>query len=184
MASLNQLRPKLSVGLLLLVLSLVMGACGGSDSPGVTATVTPTESTASSSVGATSTAGQVPRTATPQPTATQTSSSGGSGTVDLDDALDEAIRLYEELFDTLAIVTDETSARAAADDIARIINQFEELDKRFDYSDAEIASATLSSRLFDISQEFSNEMVRLAANPAVFALLAEAFEDLENVGGN
>ena len=144
--------------------------------------MTPTETTASSSSSSTSTATPVPQTSAPQPTATQTSSSVG-GTVGLFDALDEAIRLYEELFDALASVTDEASARAAVDDVTRIINQFEELDKRKDddYTDAEIASAALSSRFFDIGQDLNVEMMRLAANPAVFMLLAEAFEDLENL---
>ena len=53
-----------------------------------------------------------------------------------------------------------------------------------DYTDAEIANAALSSRFFGFGQELSNEMMRIAANPAVFVLLAEAFEDLENLGEN
>ena len=42
----------------------------------------------------------------------------------------------------------------------------------------------LSSRFFGFGQELSNEMIRLAANPAAFVLLAEAFENLENLGEN
>ena len=65
----------------------------------------------------------------------------------LDDALDEAIELYEEFLEVLAGVTDEASARAAVDDVTRIVGEFEELDKRMDdYTEAEIASAALSSR--------------------------------------
>ena len=184
MAALNMLRAKSSLGLLLLVLALAIAACGASDSPDATATLTPPEPTAAFSGGATSTSTSVPQTTAPQPT-TQTSSGGYGGTVGLDDALDEAIRLYEELIDALATVTDEESARAAAPHVASIIDNFEGLDKLMgDYTDAEIANAALSSRFFGFGQELSNEMIRLAANPAAFVLLAEAFENLENLGEN
>ena len=205
MAALTMLRAKSSLGLLLLVLALAIGACGGSDSPDATATVTPPETTAASSGGAPSTSTSVPQATAPQPTtqtgsgggatststpvpqpsSTQTSSGGFGGTVGLDDALDEAIRLYEDLIDALATVTDEASARAAAPHVASIIDKFEGLDNLMgDYTDAEIANAALSSRFFGFGQELSNEMIRIAANPAVFVLLAEAFEDLENLGEN
>lgn len=185
MAALTMLWAKSSLGLLLLVLALAFGACGGSDSLDATATVTPPETTAASSGGATSTANPVPQATAPQPSATQTSSGGFGGTVGLDDALDEAIRLYEELIDALATVTDEASARAAAPHVASIIEKFEGLDKVMgDYTDAEIANAALSTRFFGFGQELGNEMMRIAANPAVFVLLAEAFEDLENLGEN
>ena len=48
-----------------------------------------------------------------------------------------------------------------------------------DYSEAEIASAALSTRFRNFGQDLNNEMTRIAANPAVFVLLAEAFEGLE-----
>jgi len=181
------LRAKSSLGLLLLVLALAIAACGASDSPDATATLTPPEPTAAFSGGATSTSTSVPQTTAPQPT-TQTSSGGYGGyggTVGLDDALDEAIRLYEELIDALATVTDEESARAAAPHVASIIDKFEGLDKLMgDYTDAEIANAALSTRFFGFGQELSSEMMRIAANPAAFVLLAEAFENLENLGEN
>ena len=188
MAALHMLRAKSSLGLLLLVLALAIAACGASDSPDATAIVTPPETTAASSGGATSTSTPIPQATAPQSSAAQTISGGYGGyggTVGLDDALDEAIRLYEELIDALATVTDEESARAVAPNVASIIDKLEGLDKLMgDYTDAEIANAALSSRFFGFGQELSNEMIRIAANPAAFVLLAEAFENLENRGEN
>ncbi len=80
----------------------------------------------------------------------------------------------------MAGVTDEASARATVDDLTRITEDLEALNERIgDYSDAEIASAALSGRFRSFGQDFGAEMGRLAANPAAFALLAEAFENLQ-----
>ena len=168
-------------GLLLMVFVLFIGACGGSDSPESTATrVAPAPTTASSNGGAANNPTPARQaTQTPQATATQTSSSGGGGTLDLDEALDQVIIVYEELLDQLAGVTDEASARAAVDDVTRLLNQLEDINKRLgDYSDAEIANAALSGRIRSLGQQLGNELIRLSANPAAFALLAEAFENL------
>ena len=75
------------------------------------------------------------------------------------------------------------SARAAVDDVSRISSRLNELSDRMEeFSDAELASAALSVRFGSFGQDLGTEMARLAAtlaaNPAAFALLAEAFEDL------
>ena len=175
MAALNMLWVNWRWGILLLCSDLFIGACGGSDSLESGSTkVVPTATAASATGGSASTA-----TSAPQPTATKASSGGGGGNLGLDDALDEAIELYEEFLEVLAGVTDEASARAAVDDVTRIVGEFEELDKRMDdYTEAEIASAALSSRFLNFGQELNLEMSRIFSDPAIFLLLAEAFENL------
>ncbi len=162
-------------GLLFLCSILVIGACGGSDSLDSGSTkVAPTATATSAIGGASSTA-----TLAPQPTAAQTSSNGGGGDLGLDEALDQVIELYEELLEVLASVTDEASAKAAVDDVSRISSQFESLGERMeDFSQAEIASAFLSGRLTGFGEELNKEMIRIASDPAIFGLLAEAFGEL------
>ena len=84
------------------------------------------------------------------------------------------------MLDVLAGVTDEASAGAAVDDLTRIANQVEDLEKRMaEYSEAEFTGAALWGRFLDTRQEFGNEFNRiLSANPAAFDLLNEAFENL------
>ena len=196
MAALNMLWVNWRWGILLLCSVLFIGACGGSDSLESGSTkVVPTATAASATGGSASTATSAPQptataasaiggsastaTSAPQPTATKASSGGGGGNLGLDDALDEAIELYEEFLEVLAGVTDEASARAAVDDVTRIVGEFEELDKRMDdYTEAEIASAALSSRFLNFGQELNLEMSRIFSDPAIFLLLAEAFENL------
>ena len=80
----------------------------------------------------------------------------------------------------MAGVTDEASARAAVDDVTRITEDLKALNDRIgDYSDAEIASAALSGRFRSFGQDFGAEIGRLVANPAAFALLAEALAGLD-----
>ena len=71
----------------------------------------------------------------------------------LEEALDQVIMLYEELLGVLVNVTDEASARAAADEVMRIADQFEELENRMgDYSDEEITRAAVSTRFFGFAR--------------------------------
>ena len=94
--------------------------------------------------------------------------------------MDQAIDLWEELLDVMAGVTDEASARAAVDDVTRITEDLKALNDRIgDYSDAEIASAALSGRFRSFGQDFGAAIGRHVANPAAFALLAEALEGLD-----
>ena len=83
----------------------------------------------------------------------------------LEEALDEVIMLYEELLDVLVDVTDEASARAAADDVMRITDEFEELENRMgDYSNEEIARAAVSTRFFGFANDLG-ELNRLGPDP-------------------
>ena len=77
-----------------------------------------------------------------------------------------------------------TLARAAADDVMRISDEFEELEKRMDdYSDEEIARAAISTRFFGFATDLGEEMMRISANPAALALLGAAFESLGSDAG-
>ena len=101
------------------------------------------------------------------------------GSVDPKKHLDEVFELYDELLGVLAGVTDEASARAAADDVARITGEFRELEDRMDdFSQAELASVALSGRFQNFGQELGMEMVRISANPAAYAILAGSLENL------
>lgn len=159
------------LGILLLFSMVLISACGGSDSPGADTTEGASSSTA---VSAGSGSGSNP-TPVPEPT-----SSGGGGSIGLNDALEEMIALYEEMLDVLVDVTDEASARDAVDDVARIAGQFEELERRMgNYSEAEIASAAISSRFRNFGQELGAEILRISANPEAIALLGPAFSEFE-----
>lgn len=172
-------------GLFLLVSVLFIAACGGGDSTESTATTAaptsaasgsgsvPTATIASGSGNASSAA-----TSAPQATATQTSSGGSADSLDLEEALDQITALYEELLGVLNKVTDEASARDAADAMTRIGSKFEELDERLkDFSEEDITKAFLSGRLAGFSQDFTNEMIRISSDPAIFGFLSEAFEN-------
>lgn len=155
------LRSNWRLGVLVLVLASLVGACRGSDSPG-------------------STSNDVATSVTVAPTAqSQSSSSTGGGAVGLDEALDQVIMLYEELLAVLADVTDEASARAASAEVARITAEFEEIEKRMDeFSEQEITSAALATRFFGFGQELADEMMRIWANPEALALLEAAIGNL------
>ena len=101
----------------------------------------------------------------------------------MEEALDQGIMLYEELLGVLVDVTDEASARAAADEVERISAEFEELEKRMgDYSDEEIARAAVSTRFFGFASDLGEEMMRISTNPDALALLGAAFESLGGEG--
>lgn len=92
--------------------------------------------------------------------------------------MNELTALYEELVVVLSKVTDEASARAVVDDMARIAGRFEDLDELMnDFSEEEITNAFLSGRLAGFSQEFTNGMIRISSDPALFGFLSEAFEN-------
>ena len=172
-------------------------ACGGSDSPEPSSTTAaPTATTASTIEVASSTATSAPQatatatapsasegvastaTSVPETTASQTSSGAVGETLGLEEALNELTALYEELVVVLSKVTDEASARAVVDDMARIAGRFEDLDELMnDFSEEEITNAFLSGRLAGFSQEFTNEMIRISSDPALFGFLSEAFEN-------
>ena len=165
MAALKTFRVNWLRGVLLLCSVLLIVACGGSDS---------TEST-SSNAAPTATAA----TSASQSTTTQAGSSGGGRTIEADEALDQLVELYQEMLTILAGVTDEASARAAADDISRISDKFSDLDAIMeDLSQEEIMSAVLSGRLGNFGEELSKELMRLSSDPEIFRYLSEAFENL------
>ena len=165
MAALKTFRVNWLRGVFLLCSVLLIVACGGSDS---------TEST-SSSAAPTATAA----TSASQSTATQAGSSGGGRTIEADEALDQLVELYQEMLTILAGVTDEASARAAADDVSRISDKFSDLDAIMeDLSQEEIMSAVLSGRLGNFGEELSKELMRLSSDPEIFRYLSEAFENL------
>ena len=165
MSALKTFRVNWLRGVFLLCSVLLIVACGGSDS---------TEST-SSNAAQTATAA----TSAPQATATQASSSSGGRTIAADEALDQLVELYKEMLTILAGVTDEASARAAADDISRISDKFSDLDATMeDLSQEEIMSAVLSGRLGNFGEELSKELMRLSSDPEIFRYLSEAFENL------
>ncbi len=165
MAALNTFRVNWLRGVFLLCSVLLIVACGGSDS---------TEST-SSNAAPTATAA----TSASQSTATQAGSSGGGRTIEADEALDQLVELYQEMLTILAGVTDEASARAAADDISRISDKFSDLDAIMeDLSQEEIMGAVLSGRLGNFGEELSKELMRLSSDPEIFRYLSEAFENL------
>ena len=158
MAALKTFQVNWLRGIFLLCSVLLIVACSGSDS---------TESTAT------------PETSAFQSTATQAGSSGGGSTIEADEALDQLVELYQEMLTILAGVTDEASARAAADDISRISDKFSDLDAIMeDLSQEEIMSAVLSGRLGNFGEELSKELMRLSSNPEIFRYLSEAFENL------
>lgn len=167
-AALDTFTIKWRLGVLLLFSALLIGACGGSDAPDSASTE---EAPIATSVSASGSAASTP-TSVPEQTS-------GGGTIGLDDALIQGIGLYEELLDVLADITDVGSARAAADDVTRIVRQFEELDKRIEeYSEAEIASAAITNRFQNFGQELGREMFRISVIPGAGDLLGEAFENL------
>ncbi len=168
MAYLGLFRRNWKFGILLLVVASVVGACSGSS---------PTESTAGASSPSGSTATDVIPTVKPTVAAAVSGSAGRN--LGMNDTLDEVFELYEELLGVLAGVTDEASARAAADDVARITGEFRELEDRMDdFSQAELASVALTGRFQNFGQELGMEMVRISANPAAYAILAGSLENL------
>ena len=169
----------------------MISACGGGDKS------TPTPSAAgegTSGLGGSATESTKPpesnqATATPTPQATATpepspdrtgSSSSDNSNLSLNDALDRSVDLYGRLLDILAGVTDEASAQAAVAELIDVMSEFQVLGNQIDdYSDAEIASAALSSRFYDFGQRFSSEVTRIMLNPATARILGEAFSELE-----
>ena len=179
-----------------LIAVLMISACGGGDKS------TPTSSAAdegtSGSEGSTAESTKPPEsnqatatptpqaTATPEPPPDRTGSSGSdSSNLSLDDALDRSVDLYGRLLDILAGVTDEASAQAAVAELIDVMSEFQVLGNQIDdYSDAEIASAAISSRFYDLGQRFSSEVTRIMLNPATARILGEAFSELEGTGSS
>lgn len=169
MAALNTFRSNWLRGVFLLCSVLLIVACGGSDSTESTSSNDAQTATAPAGDGASSSATSAP----------QASSSGGGRTVEAEEALDQLVELYKEMLAVLAGVTDEASARAAADDISRISVKFSDLDAIMeDLSQEEIMSAVLSGRLGNFGEELSKELIRLSSDPEIFRYLSEAFENL------
>ena len=188
--------PKFWLFTFVLIAVLMISACGGGDKS------TPTPSAAgegTSGLGGSATESTKPpesnqATATPTPQATATpepspdrtgSSSSDNSNLSLNDALDRSVDLYGRLLDILAGVTDEASAQTAVAELIDVMREFQVLGNQIDdYSDAEIASAALSSRFFDLGQRFSSEVTRIMLNPATARILGEAFSELEETGSS
>jgi len=167
---------------------LLISACGGSGES--TPTSVPVDEGNSEAGSPSSSATKIPEstqtTPTNEPTRDGTPRSGSdSGTLSLNDALDGSIELYVRLLDVLAGVTDEATAQAAVRELSDILREFQALGSQLeDYSDAEIASAVLSSRFYDLGQQFSGEVTRIMLNPATARVLAAAFSELEGTGSS
>jgi len=179
-----------------LIAVLMISACGGGDK----STSTPSAADeGTSGLGGSATESTKPpesnqATATPTPQATATaepppdrtgSSSSDNSNLSLNDALDRSVDLYGRLLDILAGVTDEASAQAAVAELIDVMREFQVLGNQIDdYSDAEITSAALSSRFYDLGQRFSSEVTRIMLNPATARILGEAFSELEETGSS
>ena len=194
MAAIKMVRVNWLTGVFLLCSVVLIGACGGSDSTDSTSTNdAPSSATASASGGASSTATSVPQatqasssraasstaTSAPQLTPTQENSSGGGGSLGIDEALDQLEEFYVQLLDVLSGVTDEASARAAVRELESITSGFDKVNEQMgDFSEQEFANAILTGRLSVFTEEITKEMMRISSDPAIFVLLAEAFQDL------
>ena len=162
MFCLDWLRLDWRLVVLLLISGLFIAACGESDPTGPPATTAAPTATAFV-------------TATEVSEATQTSSSGSSGSLSLDEALNQVFEVYDELLAVLAGVSDVASAEAAVDEVTRLTKRFQELELLMeDYSPADLSAAALSGRLSGFGQELNEEMIRISSDPAVFLALAEA----------